>query len=248
MSYLRIIPSLLISNGKLVKGINFKNFKNAGSPVTTITALDSQKADEIFIVDIDCYNKKTLEPDFKLLKKIAEINSTPITFGGGIKDMIMVKKAFSCGADKIFLNSVIFNDEKIIEKIALQYGNQAIVAGMNIISKNGKYFIMEDNSNTIDPIEYAKKLQKLGAGELKIIFVNLEGTRKGIDINYSKEINNNVKIPCIFEGGIGNLDQLDLFFSSGLISIGLGSLITFSDYNIVKIKHHLINKNFNVRV
>jgi len=248
MNYLRIIPSLLISNGKLVKGINFKNFKNAGSPVTTVAALDSQKADEIFIIDIDCYNKKKLEPDFELLEKIAEINSTPITFGGGIKNFIMAKKAFSSGADKIFLNSIIFDDEKIIDKIALQYGNQAVVAGMNIINKNGKYFLMEDNYNTINPIDYAKKLQKLGAGELKIIFVNLEGTKKGIDIDYSKKISDSVKIPCIFEGGIGDLDQLDLFFKSGLMSIGLGSLITFSDNNIVKIKHHLINKNFNVRV
>ena len=248
MNYLRIIPSLLISNGKLVKGINFNNFKNAGSPVTTVAALDSQKADEIFIIDIDCYNKKKLEPDFELLEKIAEINSTPITFGGGIKNFIMAKKAFSSGADKIFLNSIIFDDEKIIDKIALQYGNQAVVAGMNIINKNGKYFLMEDNYNIINPIDYAKKLQKLGAGELKIIFVNLEGTKKGIDIDYSKKISDSVKIPCIFEGGIGDLDQLDLFFKSGLMSIGLGSLITFSDNNIVKIKHHLINKNFNVRV
>ena len=248
MNYLRIIPSLLISNGKLVKGINFKNFKNAGSPVTTVAALDSQKADEIFIIDIDCYNKKKLEPDFELLEKIAEINSTPITFGGGIKNFIMAKKAFTSGADKIFLNSIIFDDEKIIDEIALQYGNQAVVAGMNIINKNGKYFLMEDNYNTINPIDYAKKLQKLGAGELKIIFVNLEGTKKGIDIDYSKKISDSVKIPCIFEGGIGNLDQLDLFFKSGLMSIGLGSLITFSDNNIVKIKHHLINKNFNIRV
>ena len=248
MNYLRIIPSLLISNGKLVKGINFKNFKNAGSPVTTVAALDSQKADEIFIIDIDCYNKKKLEPDFELLEKIAEINSTPITFGGGIKNFIMAKKAFTSGADKIFLNSIIFDDEKIIDEIALQYGNQAVVAGMNIINKNGKYFLMEDNYNKINPIDYAKKLQKLGAGELKIIFVNLEGTKKGIDIDYSKKISDSVKIPCIFEGGIGNLDQLDLFFKSGLMSIGLGSLITFSDNNIVKIKHHLINKNFNIRV
>ena len=248
MNYLRIIPSLLISNGKLVKGINFKNFKNAGSPVTTVAALDSQKADEIFIIDIDCYNKKKLEPDFELLEKIAEINSTPITFGGGIKNFIMAKKAFTSGADKIFLNSIIFDDEKIIDEIALQYGNQAVVAGMNIINKNGKYFLMEDNYNKINPIDYAKKLQKLGAGELKIIFVNLEGTKKGIDIDYSKKISDSVKIPCIFEGGIGDLDQLDLFFKSGLMSIGLGSLITFSDNNIVKIKHHLINKNFNIRV
>jgi len=248
MSYLRIIPSLLISNGKLVKGINFKNFKNAGSPVTTVSALDSQKADEIFIVDTDCYNKKKLEPDYELLKKIAEINSTPITFGGGIKNLIMAKKAFSSGADKIFLNSIIFSDEEIIETIALQYGNQAVVAGMNIINKNGKYFLMEDNSKAINPIEYAKKLQKLGAGELKIIFVNLEGTKKGIDIDYSKKINESVNIPCIFEGGIGNLDQLDLFFKSGLTSVGLGSLITFSDNNIIKIKQHLLNKNFNVRI
>lgn len=248
MHYIRIIPSLLISEKKLVKGINFKNYKNAGSPVTTIAALDSQKADEIFIVDIDCYNKKKSEPDFELLKNIAKINSTPITFGGGIKNLIMAKKAFYSGADKIFLNSIIFHNEKIIEKIALQYGNQAIVGGMNIVKKNGKYYLMEDSSKNINPLDHAKKLQELGAGEIKVIFVNLEGTKKGIDINYSKKISDSVKIPCIFEGGIGSLDQLDLFFKSGLTSIGLGSLITFSDNNIVKIKHHLLNQNFNIRV
>lgn len=247
MSFVRIIPSLLISDKNLVKGINFKNLKNAGSPITTVAALDSQKADEIIIVDIDCYNKKKSEPDYDILKKIAEINSTPITFGGGIKNLDMAKKSFSSGADKVFLNSILFRDEKIIESIALQYGNQAVVAGMNIINKDGKYFLMEDTSKTINPINYAKKLEKLGAGELKIIFVNLEGTKKGIDVNYSKKINNSVKIPCIFEGGIGNLDHLDVFFKSGLMSIGLGCLITFSDNNIIKIKQYLTNKNFKVR-
>ena len=248
MSYLRIIPSLLISDGKLVKGINFKNFKNAGSPVTTITALDSQKADEIFMVDIDCYSGKRLEPDFDLLEKAAKVSSTPITFGGGIKNLNMAQKSFMSGADKIFLNSILFSDKKIIEKIALKYGNQAIVAGVNIIKREGKYFLLEDKSKSIDPIDYAKTLEKLGVGELKIIFVDLEGLREGIDISYSKKINNATNIPCIFEGGIGNLDQLELFFKSGLQSICLGTMIVFSDYNIIKIKQHLINSNFSVRI
>ena len=247
MKFLRIIPSLLISNGKLIKGINFKNFKNAGSPVTTVSALDSQKADEIFIIDIDSYNKKR-KPDLKILNKIAQVSNTPITFGGGINDLETAKQVFLNGAEKIYLNTVLFENESIVKKISSIYGNQSIVGGINIKKKNGKYYLLEDKILKIDPKNYAKKLQKLGIAELKIMFVDLEGTKKGIDIEYSKKINESVNIPCIFEGGVGSLDQISEFFEHGLKSIALGTIITFSDYNIIKIKHYLKNKKFNVRL
>ena len=209
MNFLRIIPSLLISNKKLVKGVNFKNFKNAGSPFTTVAALDSQKADEIFIIDKDSYNKKK-KPDFKTLDKIAQVSSTPITFGGGIHDINTAKQVFLNGADKIFLNTVLFENKNIIKKISSIYGNQSIIGGINI-KKNGKYYLLEDKTLSIDPVNYAKELEESGVAEIKINFVDLEGTKKGIDVEYSKKINESVNIPCIFEGGIGSLDQISIF-------------------------------------
>jgi imidazole glycerol-phosphate synthase subunit HisF len=247
VNFIRIIPSLLISNGKLVKGSKFENFKNAGSPVTTVAALDSQIADEIFIIDIDSYNKKK-KPDFKTLKKIAEVSSTPITFGGGIDSLETAKKIFLNGADKIFLNTILFNNLNIIHEISSVYGNQAIIGGMNVIKKNNKYYLLEDKNLKIDPIEYAKKLEKLGVAEIKIIYVDLEGTKKGIDYEYSKKINESVKIPCIFEGGLGNLEQLSKCFDYGLNSIAIGTMIIFSDYNIIKIKNYLKEKKRPVRL
>ena len=247
MNFIRIIPSLLISNGKLVKGSKFRNFKNAGSPVTTVAALDSQKADEIFLIDIDSYNKKK-DPDFKILEKIAQISSTPITFGGGINNIRVAKKVFSNGADKIFLNTILFSNINIIEEISAIYGNQAIIGGLNIKKKKNNYYLLEDQSMKIDPIKYAKKLENLGLAELKISFVDLEGTKTGIDYDYSEKISKNVSIPCIFEGGIGNLEQLSNCFEYGLNSIALGTMITFSDYNIIKIKNFLKSKNISVRL
>ena len=247
MNYKRIIPSLLISNGKLVKGTKFQNFKNAGSPVTTVAALDSQKADEILIVDIDSYNKKK-DPDFKILEKIAQISSTPITFGGGVNNIKVAKKVFANGADKIFLNTILFSNIKIVEEISEIYGNQAIIGGLNVKKKKNNYYLLEDKTMKIDPIKYAKKLEKLGLAELKITFVDLEGTLKGIDYDYSQKISKNVTIPCIFEGGIGNLKQIEDAFDKKISAIGLGTMITFNDYNIFKIKRYLSDKNYNVRL
>ena len=244
---IRIIPSLLLSKKKLVKGICFNKFKNAGSPVTTISALDNQKADEIFLIDLDAYKFKSF-PDIETLKKIAEVSSTPITFGGGIDSEIKARKVLTSGADKIFLNSVLYKNKKLIDKISYSFGSQAIVGGLNIVKNANKYTLMEDESKKIDPINYAKELERSGVGELKITYVDREGTKKGMDIDYSKELLEKIKIPIIFEGGIGSLDDLIDCFKNGLSSIAIGTIITFSDNNIIKIKQHIYNAGFEVRI
>lgn len=244
---IRIIPSLLLSNKKLVKGINFNNFKSAGSPVTTISALDNQKADEIFLIDIDSYNKKK-QIDTDTLKKIAEVSSTPITFGGGIDNDFKARKALTLGADKVFLNTILFKNKKIINQIAYSFGSQAIVGGLNIIENLNKYSLLEDKTGKINPISYAKELEQSGVGELKITYVNREGTKKGLDIEYSKKILSEIKIPVIFEGGIGNLKDLVNCLENGIDSVALGTIITFNDNNIIKIKQYIHNAGFKVRM
>ncbi len=247
MQYLRIIPSLLLSKGKLVKGKNFINHKNVGSPVTTVNAFDSQKADEIFIIDLDSY-KNGISQDYKSLKEISKISSTPITFGGGIKNIEDIKMAFTNGADKIFLNSILFNNPDIVNLTGNIYGNQSIIGGVNINYSNDKYFLLEDKTRKIDPLEHVNYLEKIGVAEIKITYVHLEGTKNGIDIDYSKKIKETTSLPCIFEGGIGNLKHLENFFLSGLQSIALGTILNFSDHNIIKIKKNLIEKNFSIRI
>ena len=110
----RIIPSLLLSNKKLVKGKNFSNYINAGNPVTTISALEHQNADEILLIDLDAYKLKT-EPDINTLKKIAEISSTPITFGGGVDNFKLSKRILTNGADKVYINTALFHNKGLID-------------------------------------------------------------------------------------------------------------------------------------
>ena len=212
-----------------------------------VNAFDSQKADEIFIIDLDSY-KNGISQDYKSLKEISKISSTPITFGGGIKNIEDIKMAFTNGADKIFLNSILFNNPDIVNLTGNIYGNQSIIGGVNINYSNDKYFLLEDKTRKIDPLEHVNYLEKIGVAEIKITYVHLEGTKNGIDIDYSKKIKETTSLPCIFEGGIGNLKHLENFFLSGLQSIALGTILNFSDHNIIKIKKNLIEKNFSIRI
>ena len=248
MDYIRIIPSLLLSNKKLIKGVNFKNFKNAGSPLSTITALDSQGADEISIMDVDTYLNENLEPDYVIIKKISEVSSTPITYGGGIKNIDIAKKVVRLGIEKIYLNRAILKNIKIINDLTKYFGGQALVAGINLEYIKGKYKIFEDETNKIDIIKHLTDIQYSGIGEIKVTFVNREGKKNGLDLKFTKYLMKHIRVSSIFEGGIATLDQLEAAFKENLNAVGLGTMLVFSDYKIVKIKRHLHNKGFRVRL
>ncbi len=248
MSYIRIIPSLLLSKNKLVKGTKFKNHEAAGNPVSTIKAFESQKADEIILIDIDNYNqsKGNFVPDLNTLKEISKETSTPLTFGGGIQNLNIAKQIIENGAEKIFLNrSVLFNKLNIKEFVET-FGGQAIVIGLNIVNIKGKLKIYEKNDE--DLYRYIEKMQKLGVGEFKITFVENEGTKKGMDIKICRELQKIISISCIFEGGIGNLEHIKYLAMNKISSIAMGRILIFNDYNIFKIKTFLKNENFNVRI
>ena len=248
MNYIRIIPSLLLSKNKLVKGTRFKNHQTAGNPVSTIKAFESQKADEITLIDIDNYNqnKRNFIPDLSTLKEISKETSTPLTFGGGIQNLNIAKQIIENGAEKIFLNrSVLFNKINIKEFVET-FGGQAIVIGLNVIKINGKLKIYEKNDE--DLYKYIEKMQKLGVGEFKITFVENEGTKKGMDIKTCVELQKLISISSIFEGGVGNLDHIKDLVLNKISSIAIGRILIFNDYNIIKIKTFLKNENFEVRI
>ncbi len=246
MSFIRIIPSLLLSKKKLVKGKNFTNHINAGYPSSTCLALEGQKCDEIFLIDLDSY-KSNKDPDFDSLNEISKNISTPITFGGGIKNIKQVIRAFKSGTDKIYLCQILFKEKEIINKIKKIYGSQSIVAGVNIITHNEKNYLLEDRKKKIDILDHINSLMKFGVGEIKITFVNNEGNEKGMNLELSKRIIANIDLPIIFEGGLGNVEQIIDMIKIGANSFAIGSMITFKDYNIFKIKQHLFNKGYKVR-
>lgn len=246
MNFIRIIPSLLLSKKKLVKGKNFTNHINAGYPSSTCLALEGQKCDEIFLIDIDSY-KNSKDPDFNSLNEISKNISTPVTFGGGIKNIAQARKAFKSGADKIYLSKILFKDKEIINKIKNIYGSQSIVAGVNIVTHHNKYYLLEDKKKKIDVFDHIQSIIKYGVGEIKITFVDNEGCGIGMNLELSKKIILNIDLPIIFEGGLGSVEQIIDMIKIGANSFAIGSMITFKDYNIIKIKQHLFNKGYKVR-
>ena len=246
MQYLRIIPSLLLSQNKLVKGVNFRDHRNAGSPASTVVALESQGADEILLIDIDSYISSKSKPNLEILKKISKICSTPITFGGGIDNLDLAKEIIRSGAEKIYLNRKILSKIDFITDLVKNLGGQAIVIGINLIKIENNYKIFENNKTNI--LEYINNIQKLGIGEIKITFVDREGSKSGLDLEYCEHLLKYIRVSCIFEGGIGTLDQIEQAFGKKISAIGLGTMLTFTDYNIVKIKSHLFNKGYKVRM
>tara|TARA_B100000242_G_C42966970_1_gene448599 strand:- start:64 stop:825 length:762 start_codon:yes stop_codon:yes gene_type:complete len=246
-SNIRIIPSLLLKDKRLVKGKKFSNFVDAGDPVKTCVAHDSQLCDEISIVDINAYHNNK-EPNIEILKSISKELTSPILYGGNINNFKTVEKLIRNGADKIIINSNIFNKE-LTKEIINSFGKQSLVGGLDLISIDGKYKIYSrGNIIKMNYSDYLKKMIDQDIGELKVTFVNLEGTRKGLDIDTSMKIIKSVEVPVIIEGGTKNLIDLENAIKQGINSIALGNILIFSDNNIFKVKQFLENRKINVRI
>ena len=243
---IRIIPSLLIKNNRVVKGVKFSNHKDAGDPITTCLAFESQLADEICIVDLDAYEQKK-SPNIDYLRNIVSKISTPITYGGNISNIDEVRKIITNGADKVIINYDKKSDD-LINEIANKFGRQSITAAVDLVKENNKWKVFK-NKKTIDTdhLEYIKLVSKRRIGEIKITFASNEGMRIGLDLSQVNQISNLIKKPIIFEGGLGSLSQINDAINHGAKSIAIGTMIIFADNNIFKIKQYLKNENQKVR-
>lgn len=244
---LRIIPSLLLSNGRLVKGSNFNNHIDVGNPKTTTKAFEAQGADEIFIIDLEQYRNPNLKKNLSnTLSDISKNLMTSITFGGGIKTFSRAKECFRLGADKIYLSSILFEDFKIVNEISKVFGSQSIVCGINIIKKNNKYFLYENEKINFD--SWLEKINNLPVGEIKITFVNLEGSRNGPDVKFCEKLSTFFDHPIVVEGGVGNLNHIKQISKTGISGLALGTILNFSELNIIKIKQFLTNEKIKIRI
>jgi cyclase len=238
----RIIPSLLLTEGRLVKGVQFSHPRDAGNPRTTALAHNSQKADEILLLDIHA-SRENRPPKFESIAKVAEECFMPLTVGGGIRSLQIARQCMDIGADKLCLNTSALDDPSLITELARIYGSQAIMLRVDVVEEKGEYFLYDHRYGVArqekDPILWIKEGVDRGAGEISLIAVGREGTRGGLDLEMARRVMEAVDVPVILEGGAGTLEHLDQAFSAGVEALALGTMLVFSDNNIVKIKAFL---------
>ena len=201
----RIIPCLDVKNGQTVKGVNFENLKYAGDPVELAKKYSKQGADELVFLDITATNEKR-KTIVELVERVAKNVFIPFTVGGGINSIEDIRAILQAGADKVSINSAAVKNPELISECVNYFGSQCIVIAIDAkkIGNEYKVHINAGKKNTnIDLVDWAKEVEKRGAGEILLTSMDFDGTQKGFDINMNKIVSQSVKIPTIASGGAG---------------------------------------------
>lgn len=241
----RLIPSLLLQDGRLVKGIRFRDFRDAGNPATTARAYNAQGADEILLLDIAA-SKRGCLPDLASIRLIAAECFMPLTVGGGISSLEIAQACMDAGADKLCVNTTALDDPALITRLARRYGRQAVVIGIDAL--DGLIYDHRTGCRTERlALEWIAQSVALGAGEVRLMSVDREGSRRGLDLGLLHEARKLVSVPIILEGGAGNLEDLQQGLDAGADGVAAGTMLVFSDNNLVKVKRFLAGQNCRMR-
>ncbi|EGG41149.1 imidazoleglycerol phosphate synthase, cyclase subunit [Candidatus Nitrosarchaeum limnium SFB1] len=262
----RIIPCLDVKNGRVVKGLHFESIKDAGDPVELAKKYSDEGADELVFLDITASDeqRKTLK---ELVRKVASVIDIPFTVGGGVKSLEDARNILLNGADKVGINTGAIKNPTIITELMELFGRQCVVVAIdakrnfdiqndkNIFSENGKKFWFEvfifggKQGTGIDAIEWAKKADELGAGEILLTSIDKDGTKDGYDILLTREIVNSVSIPVIASGGCGKPDDMvDVFKESNAAAALAASIFHYQTHGVNGVKIHLKEKKIPVRL
>lgn len=226
----RIIPCLLLSNGGLIKTVNFKDEKYVGDPINVVKILNEKEVDELMILDINT-SSHAKEIDFKLIEKIAEECRMPLCYGGGVKRLDDFIKLINLGVEKVSVSSALFNGGDLIRNAAEVVGSQSIVAVLDVKKTKGKYWIYSKNgtiNSSLELKEFVKSLDQNCIGELVINSIDRDGTMSGYDFELLDYVFSDITIPLTFLGGAsGNQNIGELFSKYRNIGAGVGSLFVF---------------------
>jgi len=248
----RIIPCLDVKNGRVVKGVNFVDLIDAGDPAEQAKIYDKQGADELCFLDITASNENR-NIILDTVKKTAENCFIPLTVGGGIKSLEDIRNLLLAGADKISINTAAVIDQNIVKESAEKFGSQCIVIAVDAKKvKENKWEIFTNGgrkSTGIDVLEFVKKMESRGAGEILLTSMDRDGTKKGYDLDLTKKVSNLVNIPVIASGGVGNLEHLHQGIKIGKANAVLAaSIFHFGEFSIQDAKKYLDSKGIAVRI
>ena len=247
----RIIPCLDVKNGRVVKGINFVDLKDAGDPVEQAKIYSDGGADEICFLDITASNENR-NTIYEVVKKTSKKCFVPLTVGGGVRSIKDVNKLLNCGADKVSINTAAVQNSEVIVESSKKFGSQCIVVAIDAKKNGNKWevFTHGGRSNTnLDAVEFAKKMEENGAGELLVTSMDRDGTQIGYDNDLMFKISSTVNIPVIASGGVGNLDHLADGIRLGNASAVLAaSIFHYGTHSINEAKQYLNSKGIPVRI
>ena len=247
----RIIPCLDVKNGRVVKGINFVDLKDAGDPVEQAKIYSDGGADEICFLDITASNENR-ETIYEVVRKTSEKCFVPLTVGGGVRSVEDINKLLNCGADKVSINKAAVQNSDVIIESSKKFGSQCIVVAIDAKKNNEKWEVFTHggrNKTGIDALDFAKKMEDCGAGELLVTSMDRDGTQVGYDIDLMSKISTIVNIPIIASGGVGNLDHLVDGIEKGKASAVLAaSIFHYGKHSIKEAKEYLDSKGIPVRI
>ena len=247
----RIIPCLDVKNGRVVKGINFVDLKDAGDPVEQAKIYSDGGADEICFLDITASNENR-DTIYKVVAKTSKKCFVPLTVGGGIRNVEDINKLLNSGADKVSINTAAVNNPNLVNESSKKFGSQCIVIAIDAKKKDDKWKVFTHggrNETNIDAIEYAKQMEDFGAGELLVTSMDRDGTQIGYDIDLIKKISSKVNIPLIASGGVGNLDHLVEGIKLGNANAVLAaSIFHYGKHSVLEAKQYLKSKGIPVRI
>ncbi len=237
----RIIPCLDVKNGRVVKGVNFENLADAGDPVAQAQYYYQAKADELCFLDISA-TQENRQNMFEMVKKVASTCFIPFTVGGGIKEMADFLTLMRCGADKVSINSSAISNPALITEAANKFGSQCVVVAIDVKKTANGYEVFSHGGTKptgLNALNWASRVQQLGAGEILLTSMDKDGTKTGYDLDLIKAITSKVTIPVIASGGVGDLKDLADGLKAGASAVLAASIFHFRQFSIAEAKNFL---------
>ena len=248
----RIIPCLDVKDGRVVKGVRFLSLRDAGDPVEVAKIYEKQKADELVFLDITASHegRRTM---IEVVRRVARNIFMPFTVGGGVSGIEDIRSLLSAGADKVSINTAAVKNPRLITEAARRFGSQCIVVAIDAKKtgpKKWEVFINGGRTPTgIDAVGWAKRAQKLGAGEILLTSMDFDGTKDGYDIALTAAISKGLKIPVIASGGAGTKQHfLDVFKRGAADAALAASIFHYGEYKVEDVKKYLKSYGINVRI
>ena len=249
----RIIPCLDVDKGRVVKGVNFLNIRDAGDPVEIAKRYDTEGADEITMLDITA-SHETRDTTYKTVESIASQVFIPLTVGGGVRKIEDIKKLLRSGADKVSINTSAVENPSFVKEAADKFGSQCIVVAVDAKAKTDKENTWEvvtyggRNRTGLDVLEWTEQVAEFGAGEILLTSMDRDGTKEGFDNNLVSKVSSGISIPVIASGGVGNLDHLiDGVKMGGAEAVLAASIFHFSEFTIKEAKEAMKASGITVR-
>ena len=245
----RIIPCLDVAGGRVVKGVHFEALRDAGDPVEQAARYDADGADELVFLDISA-SPEARRTTLEMVSRVAESIFIPFTVGGGIRSVDDAGAALRAGADKITVNTAAVRDPSLVRRLADSFGSQCIVVAVDVKRVAGRFAVMINGGRErteLDAVEWSRRLETLGAGEILLTSMDRDGTGAGYDLPLLQAVSGAVSLPVIASGGAGNLSHLADAFEAGAHGVLAATIFHFKDSSLPLARAYLRERGYPVR-